>query len=335
MADYKNIKGFNIQYLDSDPPNPIEGQMWFNSTSQTLKGAEVGGAPVGTWASGGTMNNTNNATGGDGGTSSAAFAAGGVDPGYYNTTHEQYNGTSWTPATGMNTSRAFGGAGGTTTAAFVATGRIGPTSVTANTELWNGTSWTEVNDVNNARFSLGSGIGTQTAGLIGAGTSDATLVDATESWNGTSWTELGAYPGTASEGINLFGTYTAAIFAGGYTGSPSRGGSGTWVSPAFIWNGSSYTAITALPTTRAGGGCVGTTTDGLIAGGYDGTSTITSTLSYDGSTWTELNDLATAAQGWGSSKSGTTSDTIVFGGSNTNTEEWTAPEYVVKTFTTS
>jgi hypothetical protein len=47
MADYKNIKGFNIQYLDSDPPNPIEGQMWFNSTTQTLKGAEVGGiAPI-------------------------------------------------------------------------------------------------------------------------------------------------------------------------------------------------------------------------------------------------------------------------------------------------
>jgi hypothetical protein len=46
MADYKNIKGFNIQYLDSDPPNPIEGQMWFNSTTQTLKGAEVGGAPA-------------------------------------------------------------------------------------------------------------------------------------------------------------------------------------------------------------------------------------------------------------------------------------------------
>jgi hypothetical protein len=57
MADYKNIKGFNIQYLDSDPPNPIEGQMWFNSTTQTLKGAEVGGAPIGTWASSGAVNN--------------------------------------------------------------------------------------------------------------------------------------------------------------------------------------------------------------------------------------------------------------------------------------
>jgi hypothetical protein len=33
MANYKNIKGFSIQYLDSDPPNPIEGQIWFNSTS--------------------------------------------------------------------------------------------------------------------------------------------------------------------------------------------------------------------------------------------------------------------------------------------------------------
>jgi hypothetical protein len=55
MADYKNIKGFNIQYLDSDPPNPIEGQMWFNSTTQTLKGVEAGGAPVGTWASGTSM----------------------------------------------------------------------------------------------------------------------------------------------------------------------------------------------------------------------------------------------------------------------------------------
>jgi hypothetical protein len=56
MADYKNIKGFNIQYLDSDPPNPIEGQMWFNSTTQTLKGAEAGGVAAGTWASGGNLN---------------------------------------------------------------------------------------------------------------------------------------------------------------------------------------------------------------------------------------------------------------------------------------
>jgi len=47
MANYKNIKGFSIQYLDSDPPNPIEGQIWFNSTSGTFKGAEAGGVAAG------------------------------------------------------------------------------------------------------------------------------------------------------------------------------------------------------------------------------------------------------------------------------------------------
>ena len=303
MAKLKDIKGSAIQYLAEDP---VEY--------------------VGSWSSGGALNTARSATGGDGGTSTAAFAAGSGTPSptNYITTHEQYNGTSWSPATSMNTARAYGGAGGTTTAGFVATGRVSPSAVTANTELWNGTSWTEVNDVNNARFSCGSGIGTQTAGLIGAGTTVPVLKDNTESWDGTNWTELGAYDGSASEGINIFGTNTAAIFAGGYTGSGPRGGSGSWVSDSYSWNGSSYTATTALPSTRASGGCVGTTTDGLIAGG--GTSTNTaSTLEWNGSTWTEVNDLSTAGQGWGSSKGGTTQDTIVFGAGDTSTEEWSFP----------
>jgi hypothetical protein len=79
MADYKNIKGFNIQYLDSDPPNPIEGQMWFNSTTQTLKGAEVGGLPAGTWASGGNLNTARRSLAGAG-TQTATLAFGGNAP---------------------------------------------------------------------------------------------------------------------------------------------------------------------------------------------------------------------------------------------------------------
>ena len=38
MATYKNINGSPIQYLESDPANPVLGQVWFNSTSKTLKG---------------------------------------------------------------------------------------------------------------------------------------------------------------------------------------------------------------------------------------------------------------------------------------------------------
>ena len=37
MATYKEISGFNIKSLASDPANPLEGEMWYNSTSGTLK----------------------------------------------------------------------------------------------------------------------------------------------------------------------------------------------------------------------------------------------------------------------------------------------------------
>jgi hypothetical protein len=76
MADYKNIKGFNIQYLDSDPPNPIEGQMWFNSTTQTLKGAEAATIVDATWASGGDLNTARSELAGTG-TQTAALAIAG------------------------------------------------------------------------------------------------------------------------------------------------------------------------------------------------------------------------------------------------------------------
>tara|TARA_Y100001951_G_scaffold35892_1_gene28349 strand:- start:88 stop:240 length:153 start_codon:yes stop_codon:yes gene_type:complete len=38
MADYIDIKGGLIQILSSDPSNPIEGEIWYNSTSNDLKG---------------------------------------------------------------------------------------------------------------------------------------------------------------------------------------------------------------------------------------------------------------------------------------------------------
>ena len=37
MATYKEISGFQIKSLATDPANPLEGEMWYNSTSETLK----------------------------------------------------------------------------------------------------------------------------------------------------------------------------------------------------------------------------------------------------------------------------------------------------------
>jgi hypothetical protein len=47
MATFKEIYGTNVEALASDPANPIEGQIWYNTTSQTLKGYAL---VAGSWA---------------------------------------------------------------------------------------------------------------------------------------------------------------------------------------------------------------------------------------------------------------------------------------------
>jgi hypothetical protein len=54
MAEYINIKGQNIEVVASDPANPTVGQIWYNSTSNTLKGGGV--TTAGAWATGNNMN---------------------------------------------------------------------------------------------------------------------------------------------------------------------------------------------------------------------------------------------------------------------------------------
>jgi hypothetical protein len=56
MADYINIYGQDILAVASDPANPTVGQIWYNTTSNTLKGGGV--TTAGTWATGGNMVNT-------------------------------------------------------------------------------------------------------------------------------------------------------------------------------------------------------------------------------------------------------------------------------------
>jgi hypothetical protein len=42
MADYINIYGQDILAVASDPANPTLGQIWYNTTSNTLKGQGFG-----------------------------------------------------------------------------------------------------------------------------------------------------------------------------------------------------------------------------------------------------------------------------------------------------
>ena len=53
MTTFKGIRGTTIEVLSSDPSAPEEGQIWYNSSSGTLKGSLL---QVGAWSAG---NNTN------------------------------------------------------------------------------------------------------------------------------------------------------------------------------------------------------------------------------------------------------------------------------------
>ena len=103
MTAYVGIQGQNILIVSSDPSNPTEGQIWYNSTSNLLKG--YANVVTNAWASGGNLNTARQELIGFG-TQTAAVAAGGYDTGNTAVT-ELYNGTAWTNnPTGLNTTRS-------------------------------------------------------------------------------------------------------------------------------------------------------------------------------------------------------------------------------------
>jgi hypothetical protein len=77
MTTYKGIQGFTIQNLSADPSNPIEGQVWYNSTSNVWKVEEL--TTAGAWATGGNLNTARHDTLAGAGTQTSALAFGGND----------------------------------------------------------------------------------------------------------------------------------------------------------------------------------------------------------------------------------------------------------------
>jgi len=75
MTTYKELKGTNIEVNSSDPSNPIEGQVWFNSTSNVLKGQRP--TLAGSWATSNNMNTGRLDGAAAGASNSSALAFGG------------------------------------------------------------------------------------------------------------------------------------------------------------------------------------------------------------------------------------------------------------------
>ena len=142
MATYKEIHGTVIETVTSDPSNPVNGQVWYNSTDQVLKGFTSN--PAGSWASGGDLNTAKNYLGATKtGSQTASLVFGGTPPTNGLTENESYNGSAWTELADLNTGRYAPGGAGSTTAALAFGGETSP-GKKDETETWNGSSWTEV-----------------------------------------------------------------------------------------------------------------------------------------------------------------------------------------------
>ena len=83
MSEYKGIKGFQVQTRTEDP-GPTEaqaGDFYYNSSTGQFKTINEGGVSIGTWASGGNLNDARSQIGGVGTQTAAICIGGNTHPG--------------------------------------------------------------------------------------------------------------------------------------------------------------------------------------------------------------------------------------------------------------
>jgi hypothetical protein len=328
MVAYTGIQGQNILITASDPSNPTEGQIWYNTTSNLLKG--YANVVTNTWASGGNLN-TGRQSAGSSGIQTAASFYGGFSTAATGLS-ESYNGSAWSGIPSLNTARYDGGSLGTASAALYFGGNPGGGTST-DTEEYDGSSWTTSG---NLPVSINAirGSGTQTAGLaFGGGPSPVS--SATITYNGSTWTSVPATLNTARYGMAQAGggTQTAAITFGGYTGTVYSGATE-------LYNGTSWTSSPAtMNNGRVYLAGAGSQTSAVGAGGETAPNFQNFTELFNGTSWTSSTNLPTATNNIAGC--GTQASALVGGGyagSPTRTAatfEWTGSSIQVRTITTS
>jgi len=331
MATYNEIKGDNIEVRATDPANPGEGEIWYNSTTGVIKVYKnIGGA----WASGNPVNTARHRIG-SAGIQTAALMFGGTT-GFQT---ESYDGTNWTSLSNMSrtTGNQMGAGCGEQTAAL-GFGGYGPPSMNTASESWDGTSWTSTPPINTARAS-GGGAGTQTAAayfggyrILPPGNTYGSFSN-TEEYNGSAWTTVNSL-GTGRTGNGGAGIQTAALAVGGGDTIPSSG-----IANTEEYDGTNWTAGGNLGTARYGLAAAGSQTATLAFAGYPVPTNGTLTESYDGSSWTSKSNMTTQRYepgGFGTQTAALAASGSPGAGPASNvTEEWTDPSFGKQSVTTS
>ena len=320
MTTYKEIKGTQIEVVSSDPSNLIDGQVWYNSTDQAVKGAVFSADTV---TSGGNYPESLYQAG-SAGVQTAALGYGGRPNNNRTTGSYSYNGSSWTNTPSLNSARSvFQGSFGTSTSAIAINGQGPPSSPPVFVDFveeFNGSSWSEKNSTNELRRQCGGVGATGTSGLAAGGylAPGSTSVNV-EQWNGTNWTEV--------NNLNNAGSYQ------GGAGDVTAGLVFANAAKVESWNGTNWTELSDAPVNLGLGG--GQTTAAIATEGPASQNI----LKYDGSSWTTSSASFSVAHGAGSYAGNPGTAAVVFTGvtpSYTNaTEEFDVAAFTTRTFTTS
>ena len=316
MSTYREIIGKKIKKVSSDPSSGIDGEMWYNSTTKSIRGLAITEA----WSSASALNTAVYYNCGAGDQTAALSFQGTAGPNPSTSTQtEEYNGSGWSIGGATPVAKRSGMGAGTQTAALSGGGATAPGTASTSTDEYNGTAWTSANALSTGRRYT-AGCGTQTAAIcVGGQNPGGTQIDSTEEYDGTNWTAGTAWPKTIRQEV-LLGTQTATLGAGGY--------STTTEVEAYEYDGSSWTATGDMNQQRYVFQGFGTQTVGIVCGGEPAPDAATKTESYNGATFSTSpatlgNPTAQAASGVASP--GTAG--IIFGdaagGTTGQTEEYT------------
>ena len=259
---------------------------------------------------------------------------------------ESWNGSSWTEVNDLNSARYNLSINAGTYTSALGVGGIfpSPTRPGDDVESWNGSSWTEVAEINTARFDNGaSGTGNTSLLVFGGETPAPGVVANTESWDGSSWTERNDLS-TARMGGGASGTSApSAIYASGRSTPSDRTTAAEEFSVAgataslqvegqLFFNsttntfketvtdipGTTWTSGTNLPQALYENAGAGASNTAAMNFGGQGNSPgpahphTADTQTYDGSNWTEVNNLNNSRRFL--MGAGTTTSALGFGG---------------------
>ena len=299
MSTYKEIVGKKIKKVTSDPSDSVDGQMWYNSTTGSIRGLAITEG----WSSSSSLSTARRLSGAFGASQTAAAIVAGQMPGsnYFSNT-EHYDGTGFSNSTAYPASGYSGSGAGTQTAGLIAGGYFPGTSRTNAAAEYDGSSWTSTNNLPGAMDNMaGCGTGTQTNVIFSVGRTPSSGNSGTNNSVTYDGTNFGSGPNINTARMFLCnagaGTGTAALICGGFI-DPSPNS----MTNSEEYDGSSWSNGGTLNTSVGFSAAWGTQTNAVAQVDSPNTE---GAEKYDGTSWTALPDIGIASGSYYSSAGAT------------------------------